>query len=135
MGDGALTRRPGRQPRGGPHEGVPQHLQTPLIHWVAAQFGDAPSDVDRAKLILRIAAAADVALEQPRFRDVDLAHALIAQCQADEEQFLDVIHAALALCGKDLEGLEQFLRDGQSVWTATKEGLQRHVGYAAQNGI
>jgi len=132
-----LTRREGRSQSDGPYEGVPQHLNPPIRHWLDGAFGCPGGQFiarrSRTAVMLAVAATCRVPLNAGAHSS-RLYNEIIEFCNWDQEQFLDVVHATIQLTQEywSVEELEEMLAYGGSAWTATKTGLQRRVEPVAQ---
>jgi hypothetical protein len=135
----SLTPRTGRSlPSGGPYEGAPRHLRDGLRHWFEDLFTGIDDFTGRTTYdngpMLSFVAAARIELRGAP-RDQYLLDQILREAgSSDPEELLDLIHYALQVAGTryGINKLNQLLVDGDSVWTATQDGLERRVALSAQ---
>lgn len=134
------TVREGRPPPDGPYEGVPAHLHQPIRHWLDGAFGCHGGQFNprtaRTAIMLHVAALCRIPLSSAA-RDFELYGEIMGFCHSNPDQFLDVVHTTIQLV-KDhwpLDGLEEMLVYGGSVWRVTRAGLQRRVDPTAQTAF
>jgi hypothetical protein len=130
-----LSEREGGRAPDGPYDGVPPHLESPLIDWLRAQFGirEALRSPKAITLVMSVANAARVVVRDSEWSE-QVMDSLAAACRADAETFLDVIDATLATTRGGDERLRALLEAGGSVWTVAADGksLRRRVDVAVQ---
>lgn len=118
----------GREVRG-PYEEIPEHLSGPLADWLMAQFRS--QNLWRRDLMRDIALGVEIVIAH-RSDGYSTAREIVAQCERDDETFLDVLDATLSLTawpGVNIAALRDLLEKGGSVWTVTPDGksLERRV--------
>lgn len=124
-------RSKGLQPDG-PYEGVPSHLDGPLVSWFRASAWNQATGWNKAFLRtlcvrLRFFAHAD-------WDGATVSRQLVAACERSEEFFLDLLDCTLRLRSEGLGSsgggsLPDLLEEGASVWQVNRDGdgLERRV--------
>jgi len=126
------TVREGRRPPDGPHEGVPAHLNEPLVNWLETAFKSGPGRNGDAVTMLAVATACRIPLFSGA-RHGQIFGEIAGWSHGEPDRLLDVIHAAIQVVPDAPVGpLDRMLVYGGSVWTATPTGLQRRVDPTAQ---
>lgn len=121
-----LSRRDGRKPQGGLHEGIPPHLTDPIVSWIADLFPNRRYEgVDNANMLRHVATMNEIAI-RPGAEDYGVLQTVLDSCVRDQDLCLDVVDCLLhfrgTLGGAGVEELSLRLTVGRSVWDTAADG-------------
>lgn len=130
-----LSVRTGQRPVEEPSQGVPTHLEGPLIHWLQGAFGYRDRRGMRESLMYKVVMSARLPLTYDQTRYY-LQDNIIKVCRNDNATFLDVLDSVLHLQGGGQE-LDKILSLGGSAWRVANDGdgLVRRIEERAQEAL